>query len=142
MDAYARYKQRILEAQKASIAAVQAAYPAYDVSGMMSSLINTVEGAVKTGGVTGAQAELTRTTEISASVKKTMIYDQAATELTIKHVVETETKIVVWDDPKAPRTEAELLEIARGMEVPRTQLVLRREEHAVGAVFSDGTKVQ
>jgi len=142
MDAYARYKQRILEAQKASIAAVQAAYPAYDVSGMMSSLINTVEGAVKTGGVTGAQAELTRTTEISASVKKTVIGGQAATELTIKHVVETETKIVVWDDPKAPRTEAELLEIARGMEVPRTQLVLRREEHAVGAVFSDGTKVQ
>jgi hypothetical protein len=142
MDAYALYKQSILEAQKASIAAVRAADPTYDVSGMMSSLIGTMEGAVKIGGATGAQAEISRTTEVSASIKKTVIGGRAATELTIKHVVESETKIVVWDDPKTPRTEAELLEIARGMGVPRAQLVVRREEHAVGAVFNDGTKVQ
>lgn len=141
MDAYALYKQRRLEAQQASLAAVQAAMPAGDVDKMMAALVNTMEGPVKTGAFTGAQAEITKTTEVTASMKRLVLGDRTATEVTVKHVVEHETKIVVWDDPKKPRTEAELLEIARGTGIAPTQLSVRREEHAVGAVFNDGTKV-
>lgn len=140
MDAYALYKQRRLEAQKESIAACIAAAPAGDVNKMLSALGHTMEGAVKTGALTGAQAEITKTTEVSASIKKTVVGGRAATEVTVKHVVEHETKIVVWDDPKKPRTEAELLEIARNAGAP-AQLTVRSKEHAVGAVFNDGTKV-
>ncbi len=143
MNAYELYMQRRLEAQKASLAAVQAAAPTCDVDKMLSALVQTMDGAVKTGAISGAQAEITKTTEVSASIKKTVIGGQTATEVSIKHLVAQETKIVVWDDPKNPRTEAELLEIARGMgAAPQsTQLTIRREEHAVGAVFNDGTKV-
>ncbi len=142
MSAYELYKQRRLEIQQAPLAAVQAATPAGDIDKMMSALVNTMGLAVKNGGAAGVQAEITKTTEASASIKRTIIGGQAATEVTLRHVVEHETKIVIWDDPEKKRTEAELIEIARGKNpASHMQVAARQKEHVIGAVFNDGTEV-